>query len=43
MWLAGCKVRERVPFTGELPRNAVGKMRKNLLRPARAKLYTGRA
>ncbi|MEK0081675.1 malonate--CoA ligase [Benzoatithermus flavus] len=41
--LAGFKVPKRVLFTDELPRNAMGKVQKNLLRQAHAGLYAGKA
>jgi malonyl-CoA/methylmalonyl-CoA synthetase len=41
--LAGFKVPKRVLFVAELPRNAMGKVQKNLLRQEHAGLYAGQA
>jgi malonyl-CoA/methylmalonyl-CoA synthetase len=41
--LAGYKVPKRVLFADELPRNAMGKVQKKLLRDAHANLYDGAA
>ncbi len=39
--LAGYKLPKRVLFAAELPRNTMGKVQKQALRDAHAKLYAG--